>query len=215
MLVACWSSKGGAGASVVSAALALVAAGRSAPGAVLVDLAGDLPAVLGQPEPESPGVAGWLGAGTGVPEGALARLEVPVAPSVTLLPRGTAALDEERAGALATLLVADPRLVVADCGTAPTGAAAVVAGAAARSVLVTRACFISLRRAMVSAVRPTEVVLVAEPGRALTRHDVGACLGVPVTAVLELDPSIARAVDAGLLAGRLPRALSRELRGAC
>jgi hypothetical protein len=215
MLVACWSSKGGAGTTLVSAALALVAAGRSASGVLLADLAGDLPAVLGHPEPESPGLAGWLAAGAGVPDGALARLEVPIAPSLALLPRGAVALDEERADALVERLSADPRLVVADCGTAPTGAAAVVAAAATRSVLVTRACFISLRRAMTSSVRPTEIVLVADPGRVLTRHDVGACLGVPVTAVLELDPTIARAVDAGLLAGRLPRALTRELRGAC
>jgi hypothetical protein len=65
---------------------------------------------------------------------------------------------------------------------------------------------------MTSEVRPTEVVLVAEPGRALTRHDVGAALGAPVTAVVEVDPGVARAVDAGLLSGRLPRGLVRELR---
>jgi MinD-like ATPase involved in chromosome partitioning or flagellar assembly len=212
MLVACWSSKGGAGTTVVAASLGLIAGARSGDGALLVDLAGDLPAVLGQREPESPGVAGWLAAGPDVPDGALARLEVPVAPGVALLPRGVAPIGVDRADALASHLAADPRTVVVDCGTAPERAAAVLARTAERSVLVTRACFISLRRAMTSAVRATEVVLVAEPGRALTRHDVGVALGVPVTAVVDIDPAVARAVDAGLLAGRLPRGLARELR---
>ena len=33
----------------------------------------------------------------------------------------------------------------------------------------------------------------------------------PVIAILDLDPAVARAVDAGLLATRLPRSLSRPL----
>ena len=54
---------------------------------------------------------------------------------------------------------------------------------------------------------------MSEPGRSLTRHDVAAALGAPVVAVVEIDPAVARAVDAGLLASRLPRGLARELRG--
>ena len=60
--------------------------------------------------------------------------------------------------------------------------------------------------------RPTGVVLVDEPSRSLTRADVEAALGVPVVAVVQVDPAVARAVDAGLLASRLPRTLARELR---
>ena len=115
---------------------------------------------------------------------------------------------------LGALLGADARVVVADCGTAPTGAAQVVAAGADRSILVTRACFVALRRAMEAPVRPSHVVLVAEPGRSLTRHDIETCLGVPVLAVVEVDPAVARAVDAGMLSGRLPRGLARELRDA-
>jgi hypothetical protein len=55
------------------------------------------------------------------------------------------------------------------------------------------------------------VVLLAEPGRALTRADVEDCVGAPVVAEVAVDPQVARAVDAGLLATRLPRALAREL----
>nr|MBO2501138.1 hypothetical protein [Thermoanaerobacterales bacterium] len=65
MLVACWSVKGGVGTSVVAASLALLLARDAAPGAVLADLAGDAPAVLGLPEPAGPGVAGLIDAWPG------------------------------------------------------------------------------------------------------------------------------------------------------
>jgi hypothetical protein len=59
--------------------------------------------------------------------------------------------------------------------------------------------------------RPSGVVLLAEPGRALTRADVAEVVGVPVVAEVALDPAVARAVDAGLLPVRLPRGLARAL----
>jgi MinD-like ATPase involved in chromosome partitioning or flagellar assembly len=211
MLVACWSSKGGAGTTVVATTLALLLARRAESGALLADLAGDAPAVLGMTEPDDPGIAGWLAAGEDVPIDALARLEQPVGPGLTLLTRGLGPLDEARAEVLAGLLGADPRPVVADCGTAPTGAARVLAARADRSILVTRACFVSLRRALAAPIRPSEVVLLTEPGRSLTRRDVEECLGVRVVASVDVDPAVARAVDAGLLATRLPRGLVREL----
>jgi hypothetical protein len=80
-------------------------------------------------------------------------------------------------------------------------------------VLVTRPCYLSLRRAVREPTRPSGVVLVDEPGRSLRRHDVEHALGAPVDAVVAVDPAIARAVDAGLLATRLPRSLGRDLRG--
>ena len=72
MLIACWSAKGGAGTTVVTAALGLVLARRHPAGALLVDLAGDLPAALGLP-PE----AGSTGE---VPVG---RLPLALLPSAT------------------------------------------------------------------------------------------------------------------------------------
>jgi hypothetical protein len=63
-------------------------------------------------------------------------------------------------------------------------------------------------------VRPSGVVLDTEPGRSLVRRDVEYVLGAPVRAEIELDPLVARAVDAGLLATRLPRGLHRALRDA-
>ena len=70
------------------------------------------------------------------------------------------------------------------------------------------------RRAVTSSLRPTGVVLVSEPGRSMGRADVEDLLGVPVRAELELDEAVARSVDAGLLATRLPRSLERNLRHA-
>ena len=76
MLVACWSSKGGAGTTVVAATLALLLGRRRPDGALLADLAGDAPPALGLADPETPGLAGWLAAGPDVPPDALHRLEV-------------------------------------------------------------------------------------------------------------------------------------------
>jgi hypothetical protein len=87
-------------------------------------------------------------------------------------------------------------------------------GDVGRTLLVTRACYLALRRAVATPWRPDGVVLVAEPGRALRVPDIERAVGVPVVATVSHDPAVARAVDAGLLAARLPRLLQRELRGA-
>lgn len=213
MLVACWSAKGGSGTTVVAAGLAAVLARSSSSGAVLVDLAGDVPAVLGLPEPDGPGVAEWLAAGAAVPPDALGRLEVPAGAGLVVIPRGGALPDAPgRGDVLAALLAADARPCVVDCGSAPVGPRLAVAAAAAHSLLVLRPCYLSLRRALASPVRPSGVVLVAEDGRSIGRRDVEQALGVPVRAVVAHDVRIARAVDAGLLAGRLPGLLQRPLR---
>jgi MinD-like ATPase involved in chromosome partitioning or flagellar assembly len=224
MLIACWSPKGGTGTTVVSCGLALVLA-RSQPvgaGVLLADLSGDVPAVLGLPTPATPGLVDWLAAGADVPGEALARLEVEAGPGLRLLAWGgeltaaaaTAAVGAERGETLAEFLARGGRTVVADCGSAAGGAALAVAAAADVSLLVMRPCYLGLRRALAAPIRPSAVVLVDEPGRALTRRDIEEVLGVPVRAEIDYDPSIARAVDAGLLAGRVPRSLEKALREA-
>lgn len=215
MVISCWSAKGGAGTTVVAVSLALVLAGRDGPGTLLVDLAGDVPAALGVPEPSGPGLAAWTTAGAAVPADALARLEVAVRPGLDLLPRGAGTLDPERTDLLGSLLAADHRTVVVDCGTIDAASPTLgVAAGATTSLLVTRACYLALRRATTAPIRPSAAVLVAEAGRALDRRDVEAVLGVPITAEVSVDPGVARAVDAGLLATRLPRGLQRALRDA-
>lgn len=215
MLVACWSAKGGAGTTVVTVSLASLLA-SSAGQAVVADLAGDVPAVLGMPEPDGPGVADWLRAGESVPADALARLELAAPSGLRILPTG-AGIDDVPAGrgeVLAALLASDARPVVADCGATPVAARLAVAAAATVSLLVMRPCYLSLRRAAAFRLRPSGVVLVDEPGRALTVDDVESTLGVPVRAVVALDPQVARAVDAGSLGARVPRRLQRSLRRA-
>jgi len=220
MLVACWSVKGGSGTTVVATALALVTARRSLGGALLADLAGDVPAVLGLPEPVGPGLLQWAAAGPQVGGEALARLEQPVAPKLTLLARGeggAGVLDawengERLLAALSAAPDASDRTVFVDCGVpVDGGAAAAVASGASLSLLVVRPCYLALRRAVASAVRPSAVILVDEPGRALDRRDVEDALGVPVRAVVRTSDTVARAVDAGLLAARMPRDLARAL----
>ena len=216
MVICCWSSKGGSGTTVVATALALVLGERSPTGAVLADLCGDAPVVLGTREPEaSPGLAGWLAAGGDVPADALARLEEVVAPGLHLLPRGDGSLVTARAGELFAALDADPRPVVIDAGLAPPeSVGAVLAASATVSLLVVRPCFLALRRAVDAVIRPSAIVLVCEEGRALTAGDVEQALGVPVRAEVMVTAHVARAVDAGVLASRLPRSLARELRDA-
>lgn len=208
MLIVCWSAKGGVGTTTVAAALGVAAARvQPNPPALLVDLTGDLPACLGLAEPGGPGAAEWLASGADVPPDALARLQVPVVDGLHLVPRGRGPLDPERAPVLAQLLAASGRTVVVDAGLlrGAEAAEAFVAGAA-RSVLVTRLCFLGLRRAAAAEVRPSAVVVVREPGRVLDRADVERSLGVPVVAEVAVDPAVARAVDAGLARSRLPRA---------
>jgi len=214
MLVACWSAKGGCGTTVVAVSLASLLA--RAGGALVADLAGDVPAVLGMPEPSGPGLADWLAAGESVPADALARLEVAGPADVRVLPAG-GSLDgapDGRGEVLAALLGADARPVVADCGSMPRGPRLAVAAAATSSLLVLRPCYLALRRAAAFPLRPSGVVLVDEPGRSLTVEDVEAVLQVPVRAVVAVDPAVARAVDAGSLGARVPRRLQRSLRHA-
>ena len=216
MLVACWSAKGGSGTTVVAAALALLAARSSPIGALLVDLAGDAPAALGVPEPDGPGLGDWLAASSDVGGDALGRLTVPVAPGLELLATGPPGPGPAtgRGADLAAALAIDDRTVVVDAGASPTGPALDVVGTADISLLVIRPCFLALRRAVAAPVRPSGLVLVRETGRALTRRDVEEALQVPVRAELVVEPAVARAVDAGLLATRLPRSLAHSLRHA-
>lgn len=221
MLLACWSVKGGAGVSVVAATLARrlsLEHGSS----LLVDLGGDQPDIVGVPAHHQPGVAEWLAAGDAVPADGLARAEVDLPYGMSLLGRGRGPLvGGERAAVLLALLARDGRPVVIDCGvplaSVTTGAeelALAAAGAATRSLLVIRPCLASLRRALAAPLRPSGVVVVREPGRALDAGDVHEVLGVDVVAEVEVDAAVARAVDAGLLLARPPRPLQRGLRHA-
>ena len=161
MLITCWSVKGGSGTTVVAASLALLAA-RSPEGSLLVDAAGDQPAALGLPEPAGQGVGHWLESDLSVAPQQLAHLEVEVRPGLHLLPKGGSWLgaDRPRACRLAAHLAADARTVVVDSALGSPAELALLE-AAHRSLLVLRPCYLALRRAVATPLRPTGVVLVA------------------------------------------------------
>lgn len=223
MMLTLWSVKGGSGVTVVAAALAALLGRRGEGDAVLVDLGGDAPAVLGAPEPDGPGLSDWLAADDAVGPAAIDRLTRPVADGVELVWRGRRRIGgAERAELLAAHLAGLGRPVVIDLGSLVPPPAAdasdevrrILLDRSDRSWLVTRPCFLSLRRALSVGRRPDGVVLVAEDGRALGRTDVEDVLGVPVIATVPVDAAVARAVDAGLLAARLPMAIARPLAAA-
>jgi len=206
----CWSAKGGSGTTVVAAALALVLSQRRP--AVLIDLGGDSPAALGLAEPQGPGVAEWFASAT-ADGAALTRLAVDATEALQLVPRGVAPLPppgDPQWARLVAAVTATGLTVVVDSGNGPPPAA--LMSSATHSLLVTRPCYLSLRRAVATGLHPTGIVLIDEPGRALTARDVERSLGAPVVAELQYDPAVARAVDAGLLASRLPRSLAHSLK---
>lgn len=216
MLVACWSVKGGSGTTVVATALALLLARAAPSGVLLVDLGGDVPAALGGPEPDTPGVGDWIAAAGD--DDALSRLAVDMGGSVRVVPLGARASSTTATGADGERLVAglhgQPMPVVVDCGPPATRIGTAVAGAAPVSLLVMRPCFLALRRAVDASMRPSSVVLVEEPGHLLRVRDISGVLGVPVGARVPWDPAVARRVDGGLLPRGLPRVLERALREA-
>jgi MinD superfamily P-loop ATPase len=219
VLIACWSVKGGSGTTVVASTLALLLA-RSGTPVRLVDLGGDVPAALGLAEPSGPGVWDFVAAGPGVPPDSLGRLCTPSSAGLEVLhagdgspAEGTAEDGERLAAALQwSADEAAAGTTVVDCGPPSSPVGDALAGAASLSLLVMRPCYLALRRAARAAIRPSGVILVKEPGRSIGEREVMEVLGVPVRAEVPLDPAIARVVDAGLLASRVPRSIERSLR---
>jgi hypothetical protein len=195
MIILCRSVKGGSGTTVTAASLALLLAPRHRGGGYLVDLNGDQPAALGIPEPE----------GSTMRE---------VNSALRLLPRpmNGAATDTQWLS-LATELASLNGPVVVDVGTLRPGKALV--DATDTSYLVTRPCYLALRRATtLLGSRKDEFqgcVLIEEPGRALTANDVATVLRLPVVARIGFDSAVSRSVDAGLLAQRVPKCVDDSL----
>jgi hypothetical protein len=207
LLTVCYAAKGGSGTSVTAAALAL-----TTPASLLVDLDGDALDVLGLPLGTRPGIVDWLS--SAADDDALEDLVVEAGESCRVLPGGGRAdlanADPARAGRLCDWLSTRPAPVVVDAGTGDPPP--VLAERAGELLLTTRACYLALRRAHASATTPTGVILVREPGRALTPRDVASTVGAPIVAEIQVDPAVARAVDAGLLVAAVPRGLHRAVR---
>ena len=220
MVTLCWAAKGGSGTTVVVSILAL----ESSRPALLVDLAGDVPAVLGIAEPDRPGVVDWL-AGDGSAN-QLIDLVVAVDDTTSLLPcRLTNGIrmrtDSGRVGDARWEQLVDwlnewERRHQGDAWIdAGTGCPhPVVADLVPQRWLVTRACYLSLTRAARAPVQPTGVVLVAEAGRSLSAAEIESALAAKIVATVSQDPKVARSVDTGLLACRPPLTIRRTLRKA-
>ena len=207
MITLCWAAKGGTGTSVIAAAMALATTEPT----LLIDLDGDQPAVLGLPDPDGPGIHDWLR--SEAEPARLSSLELTIDHATALVPAGTAAsVDPGRWTLLSKLLRTDRRRIIVDVGTREPPRA--LLDVADHKWLVTRPCYLSLRAAVAQSCRPSGVVLIDEPGRALRAGDVATSLGAPIVAATLLDPAIARVVDAGLLVARLPSGLRRQLRTA-
>ncbi len=213
-MIVCWSVKGGSGTTVVASTIALMRAAESQRGALLVDLAGDVPAVLGLAESSGPGINDWFANCIHGSRMTLQSIAIQATANLQIIARGSKQLDAKEkenrnfAELCAALKTFDlPIIVDAGCGLPSPDLLA----QASSSLLVTRPCYLSLRRAAQLSVSPTGIVLITETGRALGKHDVEAVIGAPVVAEISFDAAIARAVDAGLLASRIPTIMSKQL----
>jgi hypothetical protein len=77
-------------------------------------------------------------------------------------------------------------------------------------VLVTKACYLHLRKVRELKVQVDAVMVLREDGRSLTDRDIERVVGAPVVATIAYQMHIARAVDAGLVAS-IPTADDRKL----
>ena len=219
MITLCHAATGGSGTTVVACTRAIDSPGPS----LLVDLEGDVPDVLGLAESGRPGVVDWLS--SDAPIAHLDDLLVDVTPNCSLLPaRSVPGADPVPVGDLTDRadrwddlhdwLVAWAHdtggCVVIDAGT--TTLPVHFTERLPNRWLITRACYISLRRATRSKVKATGIVLIEEPGRGLSHRDVENSIHAPIVATIDWDIRVARSVDAGLLlGGRLPRSVHRAL----
>jgi hypothetical protein len=180
----------------------------------LADFGGDQPAILGLPSDPAPGLGEWLAAGLHAPAGALDRIAVNVAPNVSLLPLGERLppdIAPEAGAALGVVLANEPQLTVADVSHASAPALQALVEVSDVSVVVVRDCYVALRRALRHPLvaGASGAVVMDEEGRALGATEVRDVLGLDVFTSVPLLVPIARVVDAGVLATRLPRPLEK------
>lgn len=219
MLHTMWSVKGGSGVSVTVALSALSLARRDGR-ALVVDLRGDQPAVLGLAEPARPGVRDWL-ASTDSSAAALARLIIEVGDGLWLLPAGTAVTwPPHRVAQLVEALSQMQGQVVIDAGLIdgpgvtdhPVVALGHTLAAAGTSLLVMHPCYLALRRAMAAELAADGVVVLVDSGRSVGGDQIARSLRLPVVATIVVDPAVARSVDSGMLVRRSHRSVERSLR---
>jgi hypothetical protein len=215
MLLSFWSPKGGVGTSVLTAACGLVLAKHT--DVRLADFGGDQPAVLGLAADPAPGLAEWLLTGPQAPADALDRLAVDAGNGLTLLPRGDRTVldaSPEAGAALGVVLANDPRLTIADVASPDAAAMRALIEVSDVSIVVVRDCYLALRRAVHTplASHAAGVVVLEEPGRSLSANEVTDVLRLPLLGSVPFHLDVARVVDSGVLASRMPNGFKRSVR---
>ena len=191
-----YAMKGGSGTTVTAALTALRAPGDT----LIVDLGGDMADVLGTRPPTwtlddfllDPSV------------GDLDDIVININPTTRLLPSarpiqpGSGSPTQRRV--LTDWLDRQPGTIVIDAGTGvpPND----MIERADQTLAVTRPCYLSLVRAARTGFVPDGIIVVRDHRRALGPSDIERSLNAPIIAIIDLDPDIARIVDAGLLVAR-------------
>ena len=203
------SPKGGTGTSVVAASLAIVSSSSSP--TLLVDLAGDQAAILGLPQPPI-GLSDWA---NGMTYREFDEIVSLCHDNLYLAPTGTCDFETLNANAWDKLLRAlslkhsEGCNIIVDLGRAdiPIALRKIVD----TCYLVTRPCYLALRRAVDLETAFSGVIVVNEPDRVLTSRDVESVLKLKCVAEIPYTSEISRRVDSGLLKSRLPMALQSVL----
>lgn len=210
MLVICSSVKGGSGTSVVAASLAVTALlVHPDSTSLIVDLAGDQPAVLGLPEPEH-GLTDWMSHRSDLRFHDLVESH----DRLGVVGRGRGhlpAAGHEMWGHLRDELLERSRrgdTVVVDVGR---GMLPGDFDDHALRLLVVQPCYVALKRFVENRPDVDGTVVVCPPDRVLTVSDVATVTELPVLAQIPMHPDVARRVDAGLLRSRLPRIIHLPL----
>ena len=203
------SPKGGSGTSVVAASLAIVSSSSSP--TLLVDLAGDQAAILGLPQPPI-GLSDWA---NGMTYREFDEIISLCHDNLYLAPTGTFDFETLNANAWDKFLRAlslkhsEGYNIIVDLGRAdiPLALRKIVD----TCYLVTRPCYLALRRAVDLETAFSGVIVVNEPDRVLTSRDVESVLKLKCVAEIPYTSEISRRVDSGLLKSRLPMALQSVL----
>lgn len=196
-IIVCWSPKGGSGTSVTAAVLALLISKSTE--TVLIDADGDQAPIFGLGRGEV-GFGDWARSERN--PASLRRLTLPLARRLRLVDSG-ADIRMDAAISAAMLRDAFPEsTIVIDAGASN---ARYLVEAADHVLCVVRPCYLSAQRLLASSVRHDGIVFVDEPGRVLRAKDIAEVVATPIVSTIDLDPALARLIDAGRIRSRLPR----------
>ena len=209
MLIILSSPKGGSGTSVVTASLAIVSS--SSTPTLLVDLAGDQAAIMGLPEPPV-GIKDWT---NGMTHREFDEILIACNDNLQLAPFGSSAVEifsTSAWGNLARELMqreSNGVNIIIDFGQGDLPLA--FNKLTDMHFMVTRPCYLSLRRAVNIEQKFSGVIVVQEHDRVLTTSDVESVMKLKCVAEVPYSSEISRRVDSGLLKSRLPVPLHAAL----